>query len=219
VSIKRLCLDRKGFLRLAACLVLAGFPFVLAAAAQELEIVPPPSRNVTPPGILPGPKVDGPLYREPTPPPPPEPPRWRRFFLPRTTDSATFITERNLTIKIFGIKPPALDQTCERADGEVWPCGRTALFSLRMFLHGRAVECLLPPLEDIDVAIAPCRVGHTDLGDWLLGQGWATPDDNATKEYRTAAHDARCDRVGMWLGAAPDPSCGPKAPEQPPPAL
>ncbi len=76
-----------------------------------------------------------------------------------------------------------------------------------MFLHGRAVECFLPSLDGIDRAIAPCRIGQTDIGWWLLRQGWATPDDNATEEYRTAAHEAHCDRLGMWRGTAADPSC------------
>ena len=48
---------------------------------------------MTPPGVTPGPAGDGPLIREPVPPPPPEPPRWRRFFLPVTTDAATFAVE------------------------------------------------------------------------------------------------------------------------------
>lgn len=200
----------------AGCLLLAVLQVPSPAGAEQLQLVPPPSRDVTPPGMTPGPKVDGPLYRIPTPPPPPEPPRWRRFFLPRTVDAATFVTKDNLTIRVYGVTPPPLDQTCQRADGEEWPCGRTALFSLRMFLHGRAVECLLPPLDDIAQAIAPCRVGSTDLGEWLIRQGWATPDKDASEEYRTAAHDAHCDRLGMWRGTAADPSCPAKPPEQAP---
>ncbi|MCP4380612.1 MAG: thermonuclease family protein [Hyphomicrobiales bacterium] len=175
--------------------------------SQGLEIVPRASRDVTPPGITPGPTIDGPLLREPLPPPPPEPTQWRRFFLPRTTNGATFVTRQNLEIRVYGVAPPALDQTCERANGEVWPCGRTALFSLRMLLRGRAVECFLPALDGIDRAIAPCRIGRIDIGHWLLRQGWALPDDNATEEYRALAREARCDRLGMWRGAAPEPDC------------
>ncbi|MCB1488200.1 MAG: thermonuclease family protein [Bauldia sp.] len=204
---------------LAAILALALFAAVPGRpSAAELEVVQPAVRNVTPPGILPGPKVDGPLYREPTPPPPPEPPRWRRFYLPKTTDGATFITKDHLVIKVYGVTPPSVDETCRRADGEEWPCGKTALFSLRMFLHGRAVECFLPKLDGIDRAVAPCRVGSIDVGRWLLRQGWATPDENATDEYRTAAHEARCDRLGMWRGSEPAPDCPTRQAEGPPPS-
>jgi endonuclease YncB( thermonuclease family) len=179
------------------------------AAAQEpsSEIVAPAARNVTPSGITPGPTGEGPLIREPVPPPPPEPPRWRRFFLPKTADAATFkVADR--TIRIVGVKAPAPDATCRRANGESWPCGRTALYSLRTLLRGRAVECLFPPAADATEIVAPCRVGATDLGLWLLAQGWGEPGDYATDDYRRVAHEARCAGRGLWRGAAPDPSCG-----------
>ncbi len=195
--------------------VAASGPSFSQEEATEPEIVPPPARDVTPPGITPGPAVDGPLVREPIPEPPPEPARWRRFFLPRTTDGATFVTKEDLEIKVFGVAPPALEQTCEQADGEIWPCGRTALFSLRMFLRGRAVECLLPALDGVDRAVAPCRVGRIDVAHWLLRQGWALPDDNATDAYEEASEAARCDRLGMWRGTAADPACLTPAIEQP----
>lgn len=181
---------------------------VAAAAGQEAEpeIVPPPSRNVTPPGMTPGPAVDGPLTRVPTPPRPPDPPRWQRYFLPQTPDGATFVTS-GLTIRISGVAPPPVDKTCRKADGEEWPCGRVALFALRMFLRGRAVECYFPPLGDVRQVIAPCRVGKVDLGAWLIAEGWATPDENATEAYREAAAAARCKRLGLWRGTPSDGNC------------
>ena len=78
-----------------------------------------------------------------------------------------------------------------------------------MFLHGRAIECYLPPLQGIEQAIAPCRVGETDLGLWLLRQGWGEPDDNASEEYREAALRGRCERLGIWRGSAAEGSCPP----------
>lgn len=195
-------------------LAAAGLAVLVAAAApveaQEeepaLEIVPRATRDVTPPGVTPGPEVDGPLLREPLPPPPPEPAKWRRFFLPATTDAATFHANR-LTIRVSGVDPVPVDKVCRWANGEEWPCGRTALYSLRMFLRGRAIECYFPPPGEAVEVIAPCRVGQTDLGQWLLRQGWATPNDFATDEYRTAALQGRCDRLGIWRGAAADGTC------------
>jgi endonuclease YncB( thermonuclease family) len=191
---------------IAALLVaLAGVP----AGAQDepaLEVVPRASRDVTPPGVTPGPTVEGPLVREALPPPPPEPAKWRRFPLPETTDAATFHANR-VTIRVSGVDPVPIDQICRRQSGEEWPCGRTALHSLRMFLHGRAIECYLPPLGEAVEAIAPCRVGQTDLGSWLLRQGWGTPNDYATEEYRAAALEGRCQRLGMWQGTTADGTC------------
>jgi len=194
---------------LAAVVALMAAVAGAPATAEDdpaLEMVPRASRNVTPPGMTPGPEIDGPLLREKLPPPPPEPAKWRRFALPETTDAATFHANR-VTIRVSGVDPVPLDRVCRRASGEEWPCGRTALHSLRMFLRGRPIECYLPPLGQAVEAIAPCRVGQTDLGTWLLSQGWGTPNDYATEEYREAALEGRCERLGMWQGSAADGTC------------
>lgn len=190
-------------------LVLAFLIFGVAQAAAEDrgESVPAASRNVTAPGMTPGPPGDGPLVREAVPPPPPEPPRWRRFVLPETTDAATFKL-KDRTIEVSGVASPKVDETCQPADGQAWPCGRTALHALRMFLHGRAVECYYPPAGDADLIVAPCRAGKTDLGLWLLSQGWAKPDGNATDEYRAAAKDAACTGKGIWRDMKKPADCG-----------
>ena len=203
-------LRRGGVLLTTAAAVLSALLATPAAAAPAdepaLEIVPRATRNVTPPGVTPGPEVDGPLVREPLPPPPPEPAKWRRYFLPVTTDAGTFHAGK-LTIRVSGVDPVAVDQTCRRANGEEWPCGKTALHALRMFLRGRAIECYFPPPGAASQVIAPCRVGQTDLGSWLLAQGWATPNDYATDAYRAAAVESRCERHGMWQDSPPDGSC------------
>ncbi|MCB1502734.1 MAG: thermonuclease family protein [Bauldia sp.] len=192
----------------AAVLSVLALTPLAAAPAEEpaAEIVPRATRNVTPPGVTPGPTVDGPLVREPLPPPPPEPAKWRRFFLPVTTDAGTFRAGA-LTIRVSGVDPVKVDQTCKRTSGEEWPCGKTGLHALRMFLRGRAIECYFPPPGAAEQVIAPCRVGQTDLGIWLLAQGWATPNDFATDDYRAAAITGRCERHGMWQGSASDGTC------------
>jgi len=193
---------------LAAALALALLPAMAAAAEPRLEVVPRATRNVTPPGVTPGPAVDGPLLREvlPEPEKKPEPARWRRFYLPETSDAGTFHV-KNFTIRVSGVDPVPADETCRRAGGEEWPCGRTALFSFRRFLGGRAVECYFPPVSEATEIVAPCRIGQIDIGEWLLRQGWATPNDYATDEYRAAANDGRCARHGIWQGAAADAGC------------
>jgi endonuclease YncB( thermonuclease family) len=179
---------------------------VFASAGLAEEIVAPATRNVTPPGMMPAPEGEGPLIREPIPPRPPEPARWRRYFLPITTDAATFLV-KGQTIRIAGVTPPAIDEICHLADASEWPCGRTALYSLRMFLRGRAVECFFPPAEGATEIIAPCRVGKTDLGLWLLAQGWTRPSDLATSEYLTASVGARCVGAGIWRGSGKPAIC------------
>jgi endonuclease YncB( thermonuclease family) len=188
---------------------------VAAQPASAQDIVAPAVRDVTPPGVTPGPKGEGPLIREPTPPRPPEPPRWRRYFLPTTTDAATFAIDGRLAIRISGVTPPSVDGDCSFSDGETWPCGRTALHAFRMFLRRRAVECYFPPVNDIAEVTAPCRVGETDLGRWLLAAGWARTNALATGEYRPAEAEARCANAGIWQGSARPDDCPARSEPEP----
>jgi endonuclease YncB( thermonuclease family) len=58
-----------------------------------------------------------------------------------------------------------------------------------------------------DEIVAPCRVGPTDIADWLLAQGWATPDQTASDAYRRDADVARCAGRGLWKGAPAPEEC------------
>ncbi|MEJ0096891.1 MAG: hypothetical protein WDM84_01545 [Bauldia sp.] len=156
--------------------------------------------------MAPLPAGNGPLIREPVPPKPPEPARWHRYFLPATTDAATF-SIKDLTIRIAGVTRPQRAIPAQRWEAGIGRAGRTALFALRRFLHGRAVECFFPYAEGVTSVIAPCRVGETDLGLWLLTAGWARPGKLATDAYMAAANAAECDRLGLWQGEAPPASC------------
>jgi endonuclease YncB( thermonuclease family) len=152
---------------------------VHAVRADEVhmpEEVPPPSRDVTPPGVTPAPITSGPLIREPLPPPPPEKPRWHRYFLPETTDAATFLVQ-NRTIRLAGVDALPRGGVCRLADGGNWPCGTNALFALRRFLGGRAIECFFMTKAD------------------------------APESYAKAAEAAHCAGLGLWRSEAPPAAC------------
>lgn len=168
--------------------------------------MPPPSRDVTPPGVTPAPVGPGPLVREPMPPPPPDAPRWHRFILPATTDAATFVVP-NRKIRIAGVVAPPQSATCHSSVIGEWPCGDVALAALRHFLLGRPVQCSFLSADRSDPLVAPCRVGKTDLGSWLLAQGWAKAADDASEDYRRAADSARCTGRGLWHDGTPRLDC------------
>jgi endonuclease YncB( thermonuclease family) len=177
-------------------------------AASANDTAPAAVRNVTPPNFTPGPTVSGPLEREPVPPPPPDPPRWHRFNLPMTSDSATFMAGDRV-ISVAGVTPPARTDTCPTAEGGRWPCGTMALWALRHFLLGRPVECFFGPADDAPQITAACRVGKTDVALWLLTNGWAKPADSASDAYHQAALSAECARRGLWRGQAMPANCPP----------
>ncbi len=181
---------------------------LLAFPAAAQVVILPQVRDVTPSDMTPGPEVTGPLERVAPPQKPPPKARWWRFFLPETSDAATFNTDGK-TIHVAGVDPPPVDATCPLAGAASWPCGTTALYSLRRFLHGRAIECYFPD-EGVSEITAPCRVGTSDIGLWLLTEGWARPNDLATDKYRSAASDALCAGRGIWRGQQRPANCPPK---------
>jgi endonuclease YncB( thermonuclease family) len=76
-----------------------------------------------------------------------------------------------------------------------------------MFLRGRAIECFYPHADTAVEITAPCRVGETDLGLWLLDQGWAKPGQYATDEYKAASAAAHCKERGLWRGQPAPEGC------------
>lgn len=191
-------------LLLAALVMLPAGP--RADEVHMPEEVPPPSRDVTPAGVMPAPITSGPLIREPLPPPPPEKPRWHRYFLPETADAATFlVTDR--TIRLAGVDALPRGGVCKDGDGGNWPCGTTALFALRRFLAGRAIECFFLKSDKANPLTAPCRIGRMDIGLWLVTQGWVKAEAGAPDNYRKAAEAAHCAGLGLWRDASRDADC------------
>jgi endonuclease YncB( thermonuclease family) len=190
----------------ALALVLLLLP--LSASAEDAEIAAPAVRDVTPPGVTPAPSGRGPLVREPVPAPAPDGPRWHKFILPMTSDSATFIVEDRV-ITIAGVVPPSRTATCAAGDSTDWPCGAIALAALRRFLAGRPVQCFFGPADKAAQLTAACRVGKIDIGLWLLKAGWAKAADGASDAYRAAAEAAHCARRGLWHGGDLPTDCPP----------
>ena len=169
-----------------------------AGAPKAGEIVPPPDRDVTPPGVTPGPPFDGPLVRGPgrVRPLPPPPMRERRLGRVIATDAGT-LAAGALTVTIAHVTAPPLDRSCTDAGGRRWPCGRVARAELRRLLRARAVVCSPPAGPPRRRFTASCRVGHIDIGLWLSQQGWARPTATAPPLYHEAAAAAR--RAGRGL--------------------
>ena len=125
----------------------------------------------------------------------------------RRTDAATFDAKR-VTIRVSGVVRRRSTGSARRAGGEEWPCGRTALYALRMFLRGRAVECYLPPLGQAVRGDRPVP-GRTDRPRRLApptGLG-ARPTTTPPRNTRRRRSRARCEQLGLWQGTAADGTC------------
>jgi endonuclease YncB( thermonuclease family) len=196
---------------------------VVAPAAPEAPqaVVPPPSdlvtstvrsvRNVTAPGMTPAPVVTGPLEREAVPKRPPPPPRWKKFS-PVTVHEAGLLDLGARKVRLAGIVAPAEGRLCRPpATGDAtaeMPCARLAMVALRSRIRAFGVECQVSTSDDTsDPAIAPCRIGKTDLALWMIEQGWAEAAPKAPDGYAAAEKAARCGQRGIWRAEGPPADC------------
>ncbi|WP_114313566.1 thermonuclease family protein [Thermus caldifontis] len=108
---------------------------------------------------------------------------------------------RGQRIRLWGIDAVESSQTCRRADGSLWPCGRRAAFALDDFLGQRTVRCQPKGRDRYSRVVAVCWVGEVEVNRWLVLQGWAldyTPYSRGA--YLDAQEEARRNRRGIWQG-------------------
>ncbi len=184
-----------------------------AVPADDPAAAGPPPRIVGGPGISPGPVVHGRMEREAPPPQPIETvavdsgPAWQPFTQVVVIGAGT-LNLGGRKVQLAGVAPPESGLRCRASAGpETFECAFLAMQALRQRLRARGVECQLSQLETIGIEPASCRIGTTDLSQWLLEQGWATPAGDAPEAYRTAEDTARCAGAGMWADAPRPDSC------------
>lgn len=109
-------------------------------------------------------------------------------------DSLTLTGTR---IRLFGIDAPELNQTCDRA-GDTWRCGEAAKAELAKLIEGKQVSCQARDTDAYGRLVATCRVGEVDLGDAMVGAGWATAFTQYGGDYVEAEARARKFKLGIW---------------------
>lgn len=126
---------------------------------------------------------------------------------------------------LYGIRAPALDETCENNQAE-FRCGVVAWAELIKLADGQFVSCDLepaasrkeaaaeknadddktPPPDSPDPPIvlppntvfATCYLGETDLNEALVRSGWAKAVPAHTDRYVVDENDARESQRGLW---------------------
>lgn len=99
-------------------------------------------------------------------------------------------------VDLQGIEAVPVEQTCQSANGESWPCGMHARTAFRQWLRARAIMCRLPQ-DDSGAAIATqCSVGNEDPAMWLVANGWAKAE--AGEAYQEAGQKAETAKLGLY---------------------
>ncbi len=157
-------------------------------------------RDVTPPGMLKAPKLEGAtIEREPArlpPKPPPRPPKPDLYARP-TIEAAGVLISGKTNIRIAGIRAVGAEEICSGYANRQWPCGIHARTALQRLIRQRTIACDPGGVPDAEGAIAKhCKVGGIDIGEWLVEQGWALPQGR--EDLSAALADAKDAKRGQW---------------------
>ncbi len=107
-------------------------------------------------------------------------------------------------IRMLGIDAPEGKQTCQRV-GLEWPCGIEAAAALADLVKDKNVSCDLNGRHSYGRPLGRCRVGGTDLGAWMVAQGWAVVDPRFEQTYLPQQAEAKAAKRGMWAGTFQTP--------------
>lgn len=105
-------------------------------------------------------------------------------------------------LRLHGIDAPEIDQTCRRADGSDWPCGRAARDRLAALVAGLEVACVARGRDSYGRTIATCDAGGRDLGESMVGEGLAWAYVHFSRVYAGTESTARDAGLGIWQGEA-----------------
>lgn len=132
----------------------------------------------------------------------------------QATFSAAGVVEKGArSIRLIGVAATALDAQCGTGP-DVWPCGRVGRAALQRFVRRRLIECRSAEVQAPD-DIARCTVGGTDIGEWLVSQGWAKAEG---PDYAEVERTARDEKRGIWSPVRPGLALDPNLEVGPTPA-
>lgn len=109
---------------------------------------------------------------------------------------ATAVNAAPVRMQLSGILPP-VDGLCPLIDGTPETCAARARTQLELFLRYRPIVCHMAAEAMASPIPAQCRVGSTDLAEWLLKSGWAKADGSDTR-LLALADGAKRARRGLW---------------------
>ncbi|MBD9529944.1 thermonuclease family protein [Paracoccus sp. PAR01] len=102
------------------------------------------------------------------------------------------------TIRIHGIDAPEQSQSCARAGGGSWACGKAATAFMAKLVKGREIACRPVERDRYDRIVAKCFVSGRDLGRETVGAGLAWAFTRYADDYVDAETSAKSRRLGIW---------------------
>jgi endonuclease YncB( thermonuclease family) len=111
----------------------------------------------------------------------------------------TVVSVTGHNLRLFGVKPPNPGDRCGLGAGDNRSCSDVARDALTQRLQRYSnLSCRVPPGQRGDPAAICADNSGTDLGQFLVDQGYALADTNQSFDYFGAEGAARSNRRGLW---------------------
>ena len=108
-------------------------------------------------------------------------------------------------VRLYGIDAPELGQTCYTRSRQPYDCGAMARDFLDRALTDRTISCTLYAQALEGHQVGRCSAGSTDIGLFVVGNGWAFAARGLSNRYDGAEARAQARGVGVWSGRAVRP--------------
>ncbi|MBO6282133.1 MAG: thermonuclease family protein [Alphaproteobacteria bacterium] len=116
--------------------------------------------------------------------------------------TGSLINVDGITVKLFGIAAPDLQQTCANKHGYGYHCGRKAATWLQDWLGNREVTCYILGNVVNNRTTGACFTDNNkyDLAAVVTNAGWAVAYTKNTQIYIPYEQQAADNRRGLWEG-------------------
>jgi endonuclease YncB( thermonuclease family) len=100
-------------------------------------------------------------------------------------------------VRLFGVDAPEFSQSCYSNGSEV-ACGAMAKDVLEGLIGSAVLTCQPRDTDTFGRIVATCQTSGVDIGEALVGAGWATAFRRYGNDYVLAEMRARAARAGIW---------------------
>ena len=132
--------------------------------------------------------------------------RWVRDGKAEVIDGET-IRFDGKPMRLWGVSAPALDQTCTKPDGTVWPCGEWARDQLAILIGREPLKCFgRGPGPDYDgIELVQCWNARHNLNYSMIEFGAALAYRPHTSDFQGSERFASRRGLGLWSGSFEPP--------------
>ena len=102
------------------------------------------------------------------------------------------------TFRLHGIDAPEAGQSCKKAGGGMWPCGKKAIEALEGMTALGGVTCDDRGPDKYDRTIGVCTVDGKDINAVMVTEGLAWVFRKYSMDYAILEEGARKRRSGVW---------------------